>query len=158
MLLQGLGLREWDPYYSGDVFETPADYCEAWPLLPLDEITVNGDVTPLVLETLAKLTRVTSVQLTLDEDSSVTFSQLGTTLQQLKQLQNLKIDVLGEAAEQPDWYGSSEEALGCAWALRSLQDLSCLRLRGMDLPFANCGESEKSPEAHYAGAGALLGY
>jgi hypothetical protein len=55
LLLQGLHLKEYTVQGpSCDPVATPSNYCEAWPLLPLDDITVNGVLTPLVLDSLAR--------------------------------------------------------------------------------------------------------
>jgi hypothetical protein len=85
LLLQGLHHREYnvqEPLL--DATATPSDYCEAWPLLPLKEIDVDGVVTGLVLDSLAKATALTELQLEPTQGSSATLDQLAAALKQLK--------------------------------------------------------------------------
>jgi hypothetical protein len=134
-LLQSLTLKEYDPQVpDGWVLETPANYCEAWPLLPLDVITADGVVTPLVLESLATLTRVTNLQMRLADESSVDLQHLAAALKKLKQLDELIVDWIDTGDEELLPWESQEIGLGCAEALPGMRSVSCLNLQGMSFP------------------------
>lgn len=131
-------LNFWEFSFDDDpdetLIETPGDYCAAWPLLPIYDVTVRGIVTPHVLESLAETTRLTTLLLQYDMDSSANISQLAAALKPLRQLQELdlawKEDNLGV-----HWW-PNEAKLGCLSALQEMSELSKLWLKGLPLPRA----------------------
>lgn len=72
------------------VEENPDEYCAAWPLLPIFDVTINGIVTSHVLESVAETTRLTTLMLHYDRYSHSTLSELAAALKPLKQLQVLR--------------------------------------------------------------------
>lgn len=90
--LQKLSLNDPDIHAPEPIpMDDPADYCEAWPMLPLSKLAVAGFITPLVLQSVAKTTQITSLCLHCEEDSMATLSDLAAALQPLKLLSVLDV-------------------------------------------------------------------
>lgn len=130
--LQEINIREYDPDNpSYEIYETPADYCAAWPLLPIFDITARGNMTPLVLQSVAKTTWLTSLLLHFDTESSAGVNQLAVALKPLEQLQ--QVYVSWEDLQSAE-HGLEDAALmSSVRALARLPDLASLSLKRLSL-------------------------
>jgi len=118
--------------------DMPADYCAAWPLLPISNVIVRGIVTAHVLDSLAETTRLTSLLLHYDRSSSATLQQLAAALKPLRKLR--KLDVAWEPDHPDNRWWRNDAKLGCVSALLELPELSSLWLKGLSLPRAAAEE------------------
>lgn len=130
--LQEITICEYAPDNpSCEIYESPDDYCAAWPLLPIFDITTRADVTPFVLQSVAKTTWLTSLQLYFETESSAGVKELAAALKPLRQLQQLSVswEDLQSAA-----HGLEDAALmRFVRALTRLPDLASLSLKRLSL-------------------------
>lgn len=82
-----------DPDHDYERVEMPGDYCEAWPLLPWQQIRVcNGFMTPHVLHCVGQATHITELDLGCHKQSPATVDGLADALRQLKLLCSLDVE------------------------------------------------------------------
>lgn len=115
------------------LLEAPEAYCEAWPNLPLKALTLDGLLIPLVMDSLAKVTRLTSLEVTPHEYSSMELNHLATALSRLTSLECLEIDC---SNLQLDAQLDAAAAVSCIKALTHAHKLSKLLVRKLKLPRA----------------------